>query len=125
MAIGISLCVNNARAVLEGLLGYKTGFQRTPKYGVGTGSLPGAKYAGSKTVVALAELGMAGYFVFVILRAWEVELYLGIPFLLLFHTGFLYTGLLSGLQPWLGLPSLRWLGSRPRDGRGLRSAAGV
>ena len=125
MAIGISLCVNNARAVLEGLLGYRTGFQRTPKYGVGSGSRPGAKYAGSKTVVALAELGMAGYFVLVILRAWEAQLYLGIPFLLLFHAGFLYTGTLSGLQPWLGLAGLRWLGARTREGRGLRSAAGA
>ena len=125
MAIGISLCVNNARAVLEGLLGYRTGFHRTPKYGVGGGSLPGAKYAGSKTAVALAELGMAAYFVPVILRAWEVELYLGIPFLLLFHAGFLYTGMLSGLQPWLGLPGLRWLGTGTREGRGLRSAAGA
>ena len=125
MAIGISLCVNNARAVLEGLLGYRTGFHRTPKYGVGGGSLPGAKYAGSKTAMALAELGMAGYFVLVILRAWEVELYLGIPFLLLFHGGFLYTGILSGLQPWLGLPRPRWLGKRTGEGRGLRSPAGA
>ena len=101
MAIGISLCFNNARAVIEGLLGYTTGFHRTPKYGVGLGRLPGGKYAGSKTAVALAELAMAGYFVVVISRAWEIGLYFGIPFLLLFHTGFLYTGLLSGLQPWL------------------------
>lgn len=108
MAIGISLCVNNARAVVEGLVGYTTGFHRTPKYGVSTGGRPGFKYAGDKTLVAFAELGMAVYFVFVIARAWEIGLYFGIPFLLLFHTGFLYTGLLSGLQPWIMDLRLRW-----------------
>jgi cellulose synthase/poly-beta-1,6-N-acetylglucosamine synthase-like glycosyltransferase len=101
MAIGISLCVNNSRAVVEGLVGYTTGFHRTPKYGVDSGGRPGDKYAGAKTLVAFAELGMAVYFAFVIARAWEAGLYLGIPFLVLFHAGFLYTGLLSGLQPWL------------------------
>ena len=101
MAVGISLCVNNARAALEGLAGYTTGFQRTPKYGVGPGCRPGSRSGGSKSAVALAELAMAGYFAVVIERAWEIELYFGLPFLLLFHVGFLYTGVLSGLQPWL------------------------
>jgi cellulose synthase/poly-beta-1,6-N-acetylglucosamine synthase-like glycosyltransferase len=108
MAIGISLCVNNARAVVEGLVGYTTGFHRTPKYGAGSSRQFGAKYAGDKTLVAFAELAMAAYFVFVIYRAWEIGLYFGMPFLLLFHTGFLYTGLLSGLQPWFVGLRLRW-----------------
>jgi len=108
MAIGISLCVNNARAVVEGLVGYTTGFHRTPKYGVSSQGLLGGKYAGSKTLIAFAELAMSLYFVFVIARAWEIGLYFGLPFLLLFHTGFLYTGLLSGLQPWLVGLRLRW-----------------
>ena len=34
MCLGIGLSVNNCRAVLEALVGYKTGFVRTPKYGV-------------------------------------------------------------------------------------------
>src|SRR6202521_1245921 len=34
MALGIGLCVNQARAVLEALLGYETGFTRTPKMGI-------------------------------------------------------------------------------------------
>ena len=108
MAIGISLCVNNARAVIEGLVGYTTAFHRTPKYGVDVGGRPGAKYAGAKTLVALAELTMAGYFAVVIVRAWDIGLYFGMPFLLLFHIGFLYTGLLSGLQPWLMGLRVRW-----------------
>ena len=44
---------------------------------------------------------MAAYFLYILQQAWEVELYFGIPFMLLFHAGFLYTGLMSSLQPWL------------------------
>ena len=53
-----------------------------------------------KTLLVLAELGMAVYFALVVHRAWEVGLYAGLPFLLLFLAGFLYTGLSSALQPW-------------------------
>ena len=34
MALGIGLSVNQARAVFEALMGYETGFTRTPKHGV-------------------------------------------------------------------------------------------
>ena len=107
MGVGISLCVNNARAVFEGLIGYQTGFHRTPKYGAtGETRALGAKYAGAKTIIAAIELMMAVYFVFVIAKAWSIGMYAGIPFLMLFHAGFLYTGVLSGLQPFF---SSRWL----------------
>ncbi len=109
MAVGISLCVNNARAVVEGLIGYQTGFHRTPKYGAtGKTRAVGAKYAGARTTIAAIELFMAGYFVLVIGKAWSIEMYAGIPFLMLFHAGFLYTGALSGLQPFF---SRHWLSS--------------
>ena len=101
MAIGISLCVSNARGVFEGWIGHQSGFSRTPKYGTTEkGGRVGRKYAGSKTVIAAAEIGMAFYFALVLQQAWAIGLYFGIPFLLLFHTGFLYTGLMSGVQPW-------------------------
>ena len=102
MAIGISLCVNNTRGVFEGWIGHQSGFSRTPKYGATVkASGVGSKYAGKKTVVAAAEIGMACYFGLVLYQAWSIGLYFGMPFLLLFHTGFLYTGLMSGVQPWL------------------------
>ena len=34
-ALGIGLCINNTKAVIEALVGYKTGFVRTPKYNAG------------------------------------------------------------------------------------------
>mgnify|MGYP001211017737 FL=1 len=97
MAIGMSLCINNTRAVIEGWIGIKTPFERTPKYGV-TDKEPGPlKHLYTKTtqVTALLELAMAGYFTVAIYSAWNTSLYLGLPFLILFHIGFLYTGLLS------------------------------
>ena len=103
MAIGMSLCINNTRAVLEGLVGHESGFLRTPKYGV-TGARPQRqprKYASRWTLLSLGELGMACYFAIALYHAWTTQLYLGLPFLLLFHVGFLYTGLLSSGQSWL------------------------
>ena len=103
MAIGMSLCINNTRAVLEGLIGHESSFLRTPKYGV-TCSQPQEerrKYASRWTLLSLGELGMACYFAIALYYAWNTQLYLGLPFLLLFHIGFLYTGLLSSCQSWL------------------------
>ena len=95
MAIGLSLCVNNTRAVIEGLVGHQSGFLRTPKYG----TEKKRKYTARRNWLALFELSMAAYLAFVLYRAWFSGLYMGLPFLLLFHTGFLYSGLLSTLEP--------------------------
>ena len=34
LALGIGLAINNARAVIEALLGHQSEFTRTPKYGI-------------------------------------------------------------------------------------------
>ena len=107
MAIGISLCINNARAVLEALVGHQSSFRRTPKYGVEKTRITGRKYVGAKTLVAGVEISMAVYFATILQEAWSVGLYFGIPFLLLFQTGFLYTGILSAFQPWIMQKGLR------------------
>ena len=107
MAIGISLCINNARAVLEALVGHQSSFRRTPKYGVEKKRLTGRKYVGAKTLLAGVEISMAVYFATILQEAWSVGLYFGIPFLLLFQTGFLYTGILSAFQPWIMQKGLR------------------
>ena len=114
MAIGISLCVNNTRGVIEALAGHRGRFRRTPKYGVTVGGTSvGRKYAGKKTLISIVELGMAIYFVAVLQQAWSIGLYFGIPFLLLFYCGFLYTGLMSSMQPFFHLkPTARRLALR-------------
>jgi cellulose synthase/poly-beta-1,6-N-acetylglucosamine synthase-like glycosyltransferase len=103
MAIGMSLCINNTRAVIEGLVGYQTDFLRTPKYGLTGRRDQGQrrKYLSRWSLLSLGELGMALYFVVALYHAYATGLYLGMPFLLLFHAGFLYTGLLSSGQRWL------------------------
>jgi len=102
MAGGIALTISNTRAVLEGLAGHQSGFVRTPKYGVVGGSgLERWRYTSRAGLLVLGELGLALYLGFVVQRAWELGLYWGLPFLLLFMAGFLYTGLSSLLQPWL------------------------
>ena len=109
MGLGMGLCINNTRAVLEGLVGHQSGFLRTPKYGV-VGRRHEAterRYVGGRHVLAFCELGMAAYFVFVLYYAWTSGMYLGLPFLLLFYLGFLYSGLMSTLQPWMRLARLR------------------
>ena len=105
MALGMGMCINNTRAVIEGLIGHKSAFLRTPKYGITTrqDSSRWRKYTGMKNFLAVFELSMAVYFAFAILQAWSAGLYLGLPFLLLFQVGFLYSGSMSALQPWFHL----------------------
>jgi cellulose synthase/poly-beta-1,6-N-acetylglucosamine synthase-like glycosyltransferase len=98
MAIGMGLCVNNARAVVEGLAGHVSPFLRTPKSGGMAAKRQ--KYTNRVPLLFLAELVMAWYFALVVQRAWDIGLYAGLPFLLLFLGGFLYTGLSSACQPW-------------------------
>ena len=101
MAMGMGLCINNTRAVIEGLVGHTSPFLRTPKYGVMTGTSRRAwHYSSRTTLLVLAELAMAGYFALLVHQAWSIGLYAGLPFLLLFLAGFLYTGLASAFQGW-------------------------
>ena len=105
MALGMGMCINNTRAVIEGLVGHKSAFLRTPKYGITTrqDSSRWRKYTGMRNFLAIFELSMAAYLVFAIFQAWSIGFYLGLPFLLLFQIGFLYSGSMSALQPWIHL----------------------
>ena len=61
MSIGIGLCVNQTRAVLEALFGRETEFVRTPKHGI-RGRLEAwssKKYRAAKSLTPFIELGMA------------------------------------------------------------------
>src|SRR4029079_6358196 len=68
MSIGIGLCVNQTRAVLEALLGKETEFVRTPKHGIGSSanSWWSKKYRSAKSVTPFIELALAAYFVIAI-----------------------------------------------------------
>ena len=92
MAIGMSLCINNTRAVIEGWMGVQTPFRTNSQNGITdkeTGP-PKRLYGKARQVTACVELAMACYFSFAIYSAWHTGLYLGLPFLILFHIGFLH-----------------------------------
>jgi cellulose synthase/poly-beta-1,6-N-acetylglucosamine synthase-like glycosyltransferase len=104
MSIGIGLCVNNTRAVLEALFGSQSEFARTPKYGIERESdeWVGKKYHQSVGVQPFIEVALGLYFTATVFYALANQIYGTLPFLMLFQIGFLYTGLLSILQQYTG-----------------------
>lgn len=95
MSLGIGLSINNCRAVIEALVGYKTGFVRTPKYGVTKSgeSFKHVKYGFKLNWQPWVETAMGIYFVLGIVHAISLGAYASVPFLALFCTGYLYVGL--------------------------------
>jgi cellulose synthase/poly-beta-1,6-N-acetylglucosamine synthase-like glycosyltransferase len=104
MSIGIGLCVNNTRAVLEAVFGKQTEFARTPKYGIERDSdeWVGKKYHQSVGVQPIIELALGLYFTATVFYALSNGIYGTLPFLMLFQVGFLYTGLMSIFQQFTG-----------------------
>ncbi len=104
MSIGIGLCVNNTRAVLEALFGKQSEFARTPKYGIERegDEWVGKKYHQTVGVQPMIELALGLYFTATVFYALVNQIYGTLPFLMLFQVGFLYTGLLSILQQYTG-----------------------
>jgi cellulose synthase/poly-beta-1,6-N-acetylglucosamine synthase-like glycosyltransferase len=104
MSIGIGLCVNQTRAVLEALLGRETEFVRTPKHGIRgkLGSWSSKKYRAARSVTPFIELAMAAYFVLAIGVAVQHRHFLSLPFLCLFLCGFGYVGAVSVWQGGAG-----------------------
>jgi cellulose synthase/poly-beta-1,6-N-acetylglucosamine synthase-like glycosyltransferase len=100
MSLGIGLSINNAKAVIEGLIGHETEFVRTAKHGGDNSSmlLNKMKYRARKGLVPLIELSFAAYFVATIYVAIIGKHYVSLPFLGLFLFGYLYVGVLSVYQ---------------------------
>jgi cellulose synthase/poly-beta-1,6-N-acetylglucosamine synthase-like glycosyltransferase len=112
MALGIGLSVNQARAVVEALMGYETGFVRTPKLGVESGkqataALARKRYRGLVNLQPVVELGLAAYMTYGVLFLIEREEYWSLPFLILFQVGFAYVGLSSVYEGLRGTV-VRW-----------------
>ena len=97
MSIGMGISLNNAKAVLEALLGHRTSFHRTPKYRIEqpTDTWQGKRYRIGRTWMPLAELALSVYFCGLIGFCARREVYFPIPFLMMFGFGFLYIGAMS------------------------------
>jgi cellulose synthase/poly-beta-1,6-N-acetylglucosamine synthase-like glycosyltransferase len=101
ISVGIGLCINQTRAVLEALWGKETEFVRTPKHGVASKhdvSWTQKRYRAMKTVIPYVELLMAAYFAAAMAVAARGGHFVSMPFLMLFLVGFLYVGALSVYQ---------------------------
>jgi cellulose synthase/poly-beta-1,6-N-acetylglucosamine synthase-like glycosyltransferase len=100
MSLGIGMSLNNARAVLEGLVGRETSFVRTPKYRIeSTGDdWKVKKYRGAKGYLPAVEIALGLYFTATVAYAASHQIFGTLPFLVLFQVGFLYTGFLSLFQ---------------------------
>jgi len=97
MCLGTGIAVNNTKAVLEALLNVKSGFIRTPKYGINKKGdrWKGKQYSIPLTTVSVLEFflgiySLAGLFMFVLFSKYLVS-----PFLLIYTSGFFYVFFLS------------------------------
>jgi hypothetical protein len=98
MSLGIGLCINQTRAVVEALIGHTSGeFVRTPKLGVVRRfeGWTAKRYRAVKSIIPFVEVLFALYFGAATFLAIGAGHYMSVPFLLLFLMGFAYVGVLS------------------------------
>ncbi|MGA3098917.1 MAG: glycosyltransferase [Bryobacteraceae bacterium] len=112
IAVGVGLTIINTRAVLEAMFGIQTAFARTPKFAIGERqvNLEIKKYRRSSGWLPYAEILMGGYFVGMIVFAFQTYNYFAAPFLLLFVLGYWWAGFGTLYQEYQG--RLRWLRQR-------------
>jgi cellulose synthase/poly-beta-1,6-N-acetylglucosamine synthase-like glycosyltransferase len=94
MAVGIGMTIPGSKAVLEGALGFKTPFVRTPKFSVegNKDEWMSKKYRCNIGVLTIVEILFGLYFTLINIYAFNLGIYGVMPFLLLFQCGYLYTG---------------------------------
>ena len=97
MSLGIGLAVNNAHAVLEAVLGRTGEFRRTPKYSVGNRPEDWRRKAYRTRVNPsfAFEIMLAIYFAITIAISLEEKIYLAVPFLMIFFSGYFYMAMLT------------------------------
>lgn len=95
VSVGIGMSLSNAGAVLEGWLGGRNEWIRTPKHGIvgRTGEVRAT--AGRRGFLPAAELAFGAYFAIGFALAVLHGRFLAAPFLALFLCGFVYIGLRS------------------------------
>ena len=109
MGVGIGLSINNARAVVSGLVRRGGVFERTPKYRIEQrrDGWRGKRYRVAQDATVVAEGLLAVYFCACFATAVHLGMWPSLPFLYLFLQGYTYMFLLSVM------PARR--GRRPHD----------
>jgi len=112
IALGIGISVNNAKAVVEAILGHETAFVRTPKYNVGERRSGSSllRYTAGRQGLPLLELTLGAYFAVITAIAVAHGLWVTSLFLSLFCCGYVWVGVASLMSP------------RPRPNPALRTA---
>jgi len=111
LAVGIGISINNALAVVDGLFGGQSEFERTPKYRIegSEDEWRQKRYKGAIGVAPYVELALAIYFTIVALYALTYGLFGALPFIALFQWGYFYTAGMSLVQ------GLDWLVPRQQE----------
>jgi cellulose synthase/poly-beta-1,6-N-acetylglucosamine synthase-like glycosyltransferase len=104
LSLGIGISVNNARAVLEGLLRRPSRFARTPKYRIEgrRGDWKSKKYRAAGNGSFAGEILLTLYFLAALVFAVRFRYWVALPFLLVFFQGFASTAALSAASWWSG-----------------------
>jgi hypothetical protein len=106
LAVGIGLSINNSKAVIEALFNKKSDFNRTPKYNVASlhrinavghvKTLLKNKYSlHTINIVSIIEFILGLYMSLAVYFAFDKNLYVSIPLIMLFQVGYLYTSLFT------------------------------
>jgi cellulose synthase/poly-beta-1,6-N-acetylglucosamine synthase-like glycosyltransferase len=97
MCLGTGIAVNNTKAVLEALFDIKSGFIRTPKYGIRQKgeNWRNKRYAIPLNTVSILEFFLGLYSLTGLLMFLLFSKYLVSPFLLIYTSGFFYVFFLS------------------------------
>jgi cellulose synthase/poly-beta-1,6-N-acetylglucosamine synthase-like glycosyltransferase len=97
LSVAIGLSVSNTKAILEGLLGRRSPFHRTPKFDITSRgqSSRGMGYRGLRSETAVLEVALAAYFAWTLVFVVREGLLGAVPFVLLFFFGYLYVGISS------------------------------
>ena len=97
MCLGTGIAVNNTKAVLEAFFNIKSGFVRTPKYGIKKqeDSWQGKRYSIPLNAISILEFTLGLYSLAGLLMFLFFSKYLVSPFLLIYTSGFFYVFFLS------------------------------
>jgi len=108
LAVGVGLAVINTRAVLEALLGIKSGFVRTAKYAISGGQalVEDTQYRRKSGWLPFIEIGIGTYFLYTIYWAINSLNYMALPFLALFVSGYYWAAFATLYQEYR--MRLRW-----------------
>jgi hypothetical protein len=102
MALGVGMTVNQAKAVFEAVIGNQSAFVRTPKFNLDQASKGNAwatkRYRGVRGWAPWVELFFAVYFSISVGYCLSSGLWMTLPFVLIFFTGFWYVAILSLFQ---------------------------